>query len=171
MEVDNIMDQERHLTIAINDTSNVCQDRISNISVTTERRTFYYHNAIINGDTQTAKISTQSLLESYRTISRNQLYQINTISINTCSHNLNMQNRIRQLPELQHSIILNYDAHSITLLLKDLVKLKEHLPIVRQAIVILNHFTHSPKQKAILKEKREQLHVTTPIIRSPSETR
>ena len=91
--------------------------------------------------------------------------------MDTCSHNLNMQNRIRQLPELQHSIILNCDAHGIALLLKDLVELKEYLPIVGQAMVILNHFAHSPKQKAILKEKREQLHVTTPMIRSPSETR
>ena len=44
------------------------------------------------------------------------------------------------------------------------------MPTVGQAIEILNHFAHLPKQKAILKEKCEQLHVATPIIWSPSET-
>ena len=169
-EIDNIIDQDRNLAITIDDTSNVYQNHISNILVATDKGTFYYHNAIINGDTQTVEISTQSLLESCRTISRNQLQQINAISMDTCSHNLNMQNRIRQLPELQHSIILNCDAHGIALLLKDLIELKEYTPTVGQAMEILNHFAHSPKQKAILKEKCEQLHVATPIIRSPSET-
>jgi hypothetical protein len=170
-EVDEILDNEQYLGLSIDDTSNITLDRISNVSVTTSKGTFYYHNLVLNGETQTADLSFKGLLETCRVITRNNLSRINAISMDTCSHNLLLQARARAYPEFQHSFFINCDAHGINLLIRDLLKLPQFDATVKLASQIFNHFAHSPKQKTLVKEYRQQLGIKSMMFRSPVDTR
>ena len=84
-EVDTEIDQEDELNICFDGASNINHQRICNISVTTRKGTFYYHNASLGSDTADAVYTAEKITEPLNMITKGRLSRINSISADTCS--------------------------------------------------------------------------------------
>jgi hypothetical protein len=76
------LEKQDNLCISFNESSDIANNRIMNISITTERGAFYYKNIDLGFITVTAEFCTEKIEQQARLITKGELERINSILIN-----------------------------------------------------------------------------------------
>lgn len=155
--VDAIIDEEEALGVVFDETTNVISDRVLNISITTSRGAFYYHNLILPPETASSSLLTNLVVESLDTVSRGKRERINACSTDTCSTMRDIWKLLPRQPGLEHCLMNPCDSHGIQLLIKDILEYPYWSSTVLRANQLVRHFKHSSKQLAILKDIQQRL--------------
>ena len=156
-DVDTVIDEEEMLGVTFDESSNVINDRVLNIAITTGRGAFYYHNVILPPETANSELLTDIVVKSLDLISKGKRERINACSTDTCSV---MQNVWKILPRrsgFEHCLMNPCDAHGLQLLIMDILQYPIWASTVQCANQIVRHFKHSPKQLAIFKDIQQRL--------------
>jgi hypothetical protein len=83
-EVEEYLEKQDNLYISFDESNDVANNRIMNISITTERGAFYYKNIDLGATTVNAEFCAKKIEQQARSITKEQLKRINSISTDTC---------------------------------------------------------------------------------------
>jgi hypothetical protein len=155
-KVDTEIDKEDQLNVCFDGSSNINHQRICNISVTTKKGAFYYHNTALGPDTAGAVYTADKVTEALNIVTRNRLSRINSISADTCSTMLGSFDQISSRPGLEHCFFIPCDPHGLQLLIKDILSYPVYAITVHAASQIIDHFHHADKQYQIFKEIQQR---------------
>lgn len=140
------------LNIVTDESTNINDARIANISIHTPYGAFHY----ISEDVGTRRLSaenTATWLQSHlEVLSNGDLSRINSLITDTCATMLSMWTKLREIPQLRHVLCVPCDSHGIQLLVKDLITdVPEFTTVHDKAQAIAKAFKSSPLQYARLK--------------------
>jgi hypothetical protein len=111
--VDKEITKEDLLSVYFNEATTINHQRIYNISVTTRRGAFYYHNTSFRPNTASAAYITEKIIKALDVIINNQLSRINSISADTYSVMLKSFDKIKIQPGLKHCFFISYNSHGL----------------------------------------------------------
>ena len=151
-EVDEIIDKEDALGITFDETTNVRNQRVTNVAVITGSGAFYYHNLILPPVSVTAAFLTDLIVESIDKITKGHRERMNSVTTDTCSVMGSLWTLLPQKKGLERVMMNPCDAHGIQLLISDILKFPPFEQTVKMANQLVGHFKHSPKQMAILSD-------------------
>jgi Protein of unknown function (DUF 659) len=151
-KVDTEINKEDQLNVCFDGSSNINHQRICNISVTTKKEAFYYHNTALGLDTAGAVYIADKVIEALNIVTRNRLSRINSISTDICNTMLGSFNQISSRPGLKHCFLIPCDPHGLQLLIKDILSYPIYAITVYATSQIIDYFHHADKQYQIFKE-------------------
>ena len=156
-EVEEYLEKQDNLCLSFDESNDVANNRIMNISVTTERGAFYYENIYLDARAVTAEFCAEKIKQQARLITKGQLKCINSISTDTCDTMLKTARLLQALPSFQHTFMVPCDPHGLQLLIQDICESPAFRQSVKQADEIVSHFKGSKKQYQILKQLQREL--------------
>jgi Protein of unknown function (DUF 659) len=169
--VDTEIDKEDQLNVCFNGSSNINYQRICNISVTTKKGAFYYHNTALGLNTAGAVYTADKVIKALNIVTRNRLSRINSISADTCNIILSSFNQISSRPGLKHCFFIPCDPHGLQLLIKDILSYSVYAITVHAASQIIDHFHYADKQYQIFKEIQQRFSGKNHVLVSAAFTR
>jgi hypothetical protein len=116
-EVEEYLEKQDNLCISFDESNDVANNRIINISITTERGAFYYENINLGTTSVTAEFYTEKIEQQIRSITKGQPKRINYISTDTCDTILKTGRLLQALPSFQHVFMIPCDPHGLQLLI------------------------------------------------------
>jgi hypothetical protein len=156
-EVEEYLDKQDNLCLSFDESNDVANNRIMNISVTTERGAFYYENIDLSAASVTAEFCAEKIEQETRLITKGQLTRINSISTDTCGTMLKTARLLQALPSFQHAFMIPCDPHGLQLLIQDICESPAFRPTIKQADEVVSHFKKAKKQYQILKQLQREL--------------
>jgi hypothetical protein len=153
-KVNDYVASEPFLNISIDETTNICHDRIQNICVNTPSYgAFYQFSESLEGCTMDAIQSAKWAINAMKRVKGTRPWtQLNSLVTDTCATQLNTGFRISQSQDLKHLFIIGCDSHGIQLLIKDILDMPQFKSTFTQAQEIVQAFSRSPKQLGILRQ-------------------
>jgi hAT family C-terminal dimerisation region len=145
------------LGVVFDETTNVTNNRLVNIAITTGRGVFYYHNRILPPETASSGLLTNLVVDSLDIVSGGRRERINACSTDTCSVMRDIWRILPRRPGLTHCLMNPCDDHGLQLLISDILSYPAWSSTVNGADQIVRHFKHSPKQLAIFKDIQRKL--------------
>ena len=121
-EVEEYIDKQDNLCLSFDESNDVANNRIMNISVTTERGAFFVENIDLGAATVTAEYCTQLIEQRAQVITKGQLGHINSISTDTGGAMPKTARLLKALPSFQHTFMIPCDPHGLQLLIQDICK-------------------------------------------------
>jgi hypothetical protein len=156
-EVEEYIDKQDNLCLSFDESNDVANNRIMNISVTTERGAFFVENIDLGAATVTAEYCTQLIEQRAQVITKGRLGHINSISTDTGGAMPKTARLLKALPSFQHTFMIPCDPHGLQLLIQDICNHPPFQKTVKQADEIVAHFKSSKKQYQILKSLQREL--------------
>jgi Protein of unknown function (DUF 659) len=156
-EVEEYLEKQDNLCISFDESNDVANNRIMNISITTERGAFYHENIDLGAQAVTAEFCAEKIEQQARLITKGQLGRINSISTDTCDTMLKTARLLQALPSFQHAFMVPCDPHGLQLLIQDICESPTFRETVRKADEIVSHFKGSKKQYQVLKQLQREL--------------
>ena len=147
-----------NINIVTDESSNIRNARICNISVHSAIGSLHYISEDIRAKQMTAAASAQWLRNHLHTLSKGDLSRINSIATDTCNTMFNMWMEIQRFNELRHCLFIPCDSHGIQLLVKDLLQIPSLQSLLQQAQTVVNAFRNAPLQYARLREFQIQYY-------------
>jgi hypothetical protein len=83
-EVEEYLEKQDNLCISFDESNDVANNRIMNISIITERGVFYHKNMDLSSASVTAEFCAEKIEQEARLIIKEELERINSILIDTC---------------------------------------------------------------------------------------
>jgi hypothetical protein len=111
------------LNIITDESSNVNNARISNVSVHSDPDVLHYISEDIRAMQMTATGSAQWLRTHLLNVANNDPTRLNSLTTDTCSTMFCMWGEIEKFPDFRHIFFIPCDSHGVQLLLKDLLKI------------------------------------------------
>lgn len=121
-EVDQLLAKEESFGVVFNETSNVLNDRVLNITLTINQGAFYYYNAILPPETASAELIIKVVMDTLDIVSKGKRERINACSTDTCAIMRLVWNLLPKQPGLEHCFIIPCDCYGIQLLIKDILE-------------------------------------------------
>lgn len=156
-EVEEHLDKQDNLCISFDESNDVSNHRIMNISVTTERGAFYHENIDLGTATVNAEFCVEQIKERALLITKGQLERINSVSTDTCETMLKTARLLQAIPSFQHTFMVPCDPHGLQLLIQDICESSMFHRVMKQADEIVSHFKSAKKQYQILKDLQREL--------------
>jgi hypothetical protein len=156
-EVEEYLDKQDNLCISFDESNDVANNRIMNISVTTERGAFYHENIDLGAKAVTAEFCAEKIEQQIQSITKGRPKRINSISTDTCDTMRKTARLLQALPSFQHVFMVPCDPHGLQLLIQDICESPAFRQTVGQADEIVKHFKGSKKQYQILKQLQREL--------------
>jgi hypothetical protein len=153
-KVNGYITSEPFLNISIDETTDICYNRIQNICVNTPSYgAFYQFSESLEGRTMDAIQSAKWAIEAMERVKGTRPWtQLNSLVTDTCPAQLNAWFEISRFQDLKHLFIVGCDSHGLQLLIKDIIEMPQSKSIFTQAQEIVQAFSHSPKQLGILRQ-------------------
>lgn len=123
LKVNKIIAELPLLNIVTDESTNINNARIINLSLHTSHGSFHYLSEDIGSTRLTAENTAEWLKKHMKEISESNWDRINSITTDTCSTQLSLWNKLQEMPELQHLFCIPCDSHGIQLLIKDILKI------------------------------------------------
>lgn len=140
------------LNIVTDESTNINNARIANISIHTQYGSFHYLSEDVGTKEMTAENTAIWLQSHLRILANGDLSRINSITTDTCATMLLMWKKLREMPELKHILCIPCDSHGLQLLVKDvLMDIPQFKILHEQAQSIAKGFKVAPLQYARLK--------------------
>lgn len=149
------LDSEPLLNFSIDETSNICRQRIQNVCINTRSYgAFYGFSEDIKDQTMNAEHSADWAIGAMKRLKRNRPWsELNSLVMDTCNLQRSAGQKLLEHSELKHMFLVGCDSHGIQLLIKDLLNTKFFGDVFQQAQGVVAAITNSPKQLGILREK------------------
>jgi Protein of unknown function (DUF 659) len=126
-EVEEYLEKQDNLCISFDESNDIANNRIMNISITTERGAFYHENIDLGATTVSAKFCAEKIKQEALSITKGQLQRINSISTDTCDTMLKTARLLQALPSFQHTFMVPCDPHGLQRQLSELHSLAHWL--------------------------------------------
>jgi hypothetical protein len=84
-QIDTIINEEDALSVVFYETTNINNERVLILAVTTKCGAFYYENSILSSDTVSSERIADLLVPMLQNVSRNGLERINAVTTDTCA--------------------------------------------------------------------------------------
>jgi hypothetical protein len=140
------------LNIVTDESTNINNARIANISIHSHYGSFHYLSEDIGTKQMTAENTAVWLRTHLEVLSNGDWSRINSVTTDTCATMLSMWNKLREMPELKHILCIPCDSHRVQLLVKDiLMDIPQFKIIHEQAQSIAKAFKASLLQYTRLK--------------------
>jgi hypothetical protein len=144
--------QMQYINVIFDESTNIRNHRVFNISLSDDTRSFYYTSEIIQAkrlDAHTiARLILDKLEELLPVISS--WKNINSFATNTCSTMRKVWKIIQQDKRIPTVFCIPCDFHGLQLVIKDLLDLRSIGEVFLIASSIISHFRSSPKQYAAM---------------------
>ena len=82
-KVNKIINAEDQLDVTFDETTNINNERVLNVAVTTTQDAFYYHNTILSSDTIDNERTIDLVVSLLKNVSQDRLDQINSVTTDT----------------------------------------------------------------------------------------
>jgi hypothetical protein len=136
------------LNVISDESTNINNARIFNVSLHTSHRALHWLSIDIGAQQMTAANINTILKARLREVSNYNLPRINTVATDTCPTMLAAWELIRSDPEFHHIFFIPCDSHSLQLLLKDVLSLQSFKVTLDKAQAVTKAFKNSPLQYA-----------------------
>jgi hypothetical protein len=155
--------KEQHINVVFDETSNVRNQRILNISFNTKSGSYYYRSDDMKDKTLDATTTANWVFSKLQEFLSPELdwSRINSFATDTCNTMKAVWRVLSAKPELQHAFFIPCDSHGIQLVIKDILQLPSIQHTFTSAANIVTHFRNSPKQYAILRSKQTEIYDQT----------
>jgi len=147
------------LNIITDESSNLTNGRIANISVHTSLGVFHWISQDVGAMRMTAENITAWLRSHLHSLTNNDLKRINSIATDTCITMIAAWERLGQFDDLKHCFFIPCDSHGVQLLIRDLVV---DIPLFKKlhddAQLRVKAFKHANLQYARLREYQIEIY-------------
>src|SRR5579859_804887 len=156
-QVDEYLDSLSELNIITDESSNVNNSRIANISINTPKGSIHWLSEDL-GSTQSSAANIASWLEKHlRILTHDNLERINSCANDTCSTMLSMWEHLSAKPGLRHLFVIPCDSHGIQLLIQDLISsISSFKTVHNDAQTVAKAFKNAHLQYARLRDLQLQ---------------
>jgi Protein of unknown function (DUF 659) len=154
--VEEYLEKQDNLYISFDESNDVANNRIMNISITIKRGAFYYKNIDLDAITVSAELCAEKIKQQARSITNGQLKRINSISTDTCDTILKTTRLLQAFPSFQHIFMVPCDPYGLQLLIQDICESSAFRQTIKQADEIVSHFKSAKKQYQILKQLQRE---------------
>jgi Protein of unknown function (DUF 659) len=151
VKVDAVIQGLHFLNVISDESTNINNNRIFNISLHTDAGAIHWHSEDIGDRQMTASNIANILKTRLLELSNGDLKRINTVATDTCPTMLAAWELMRSDPELSHIFFIPCDSHGLQLLVKDIVSLPSFKIILDKAQSVAKAFKNSPLQLARLR--------------------
>jgi len=140
------------LNIVTDESSNIRNNRICNISLHTPTGHIHYISEDIQSKQMTATAAAQWLRNHLITLTKGDIARINSIITDTCKLMFKMWLEIQKLDEFKHVLFIPCDSHGLQLLIGDLLKIPVFKEGLNKAQTVVKSFRRSLLQYARLRD-------------------
>jgi hypothetical protein len=152
IQVDAIIATLPNINIVTDESSNIAGSRICNISVHSPSGSLHYISEDIKVKQMTVAVEAQWLRNHLLTLSKGDLFRINSITTDTCATMFATWQEVQRFEKLKHCLFISCDSHGIQLLIKDLLQLPTFKEVSEKAQTIVKAFRRALLQYARLRE-------------------
>src|SRR5439155_6012647 len=146
------------LNIVTDESSNIRNNRIYNISLHTPSGRIHYVSKDIQSKQMTATAVAQWLRNHLVTLMKGDIARINSIITDTCKLMFKMWLEIQKLDEFKHVFFIPCDSHGLQLLVGDLLKIPVFKEVLNKAQTVVKSFRRSLLQYAHLRDFQFQYY-------------
>lgn len=150
-EVDRFLKQTELYNIITDESTNINNARIQNISIHTSVGSFFWKSEDIGDLSLTAANLANWLRTKLLELTNGRLDLINSIATDTCPTMLAVWVTLARFPDLKHCFFIPCDSHGMQLLIKDLLQLPCFQTILDRAQAIVKAFRNAPLQYSRLR--------------------
>jgi Protein of unknown function (DUF 659) len=159
--VQNTIHTMEWLNIVTDESPNITNGRIANISIHTSQGVFHWISEDIGAMQMTAENITAWLRAHLNVITNHDLKRINSIGTDTCVTMLAAWERLGQFDDLKHCFFIPCDSHGIQFLIRDLVL---YIPLFKalhdDAQTVVKVFKNANLQYARLRKFQIEIYGT-----------
>jgi hypothetical protein len=152
IQVDRFLKENEMYNIITDESKNINNTRIQNISVHTAVGSFFWKSEDIGDLSMTAINMANWLRTKLLELTNGRLDLINSIATDTCPTMLKVWITLEQFPDLKHCFFIPCDSHGLQLLVKDIFELPYFESILEHAQAVVKVFKNAPLQYARLRE-------------------
>ena len=122
--IDILVSSLDRINVSMNESNNIANARICNISIHSKYDALYYISEDIHAKRMTS-LGAAQWLRNHLVLSNHRLDRINSIANDTCRIMRAIWKKVQKFDDLKHCLFSPCDSHSIQLLIGDLLKLPD----------------------------------------------
>lgn len=159
VRVDKAIRSEPWLNVITDESSNINNARICNISVHTGLGSFHWLSEDI-GSKQATSLNIASWLRNHlQNLSNNDVSRINSVATDTCATMLKTWEILRGFADLKHIFCIPCDSHGVQLIVKDILTcISEFKDLLEKAQTVAKAFKNAPLQYARLRQLQVEIY-------------
>ncbi len=145
---------EPFLNFSIDESTNIRRERIQNLCINCPTYgAFYQLSESLEDRTMDARGCADWAIKAMEEAKGERSWsELNSLVTDTCATQMNAALLISQSPNLKHLFLISCDSHGLQLLIKDIVQTSRFSELFAQAQDVVQAFSTSPKQLAILRQ-------------------
>lgn len=173
-EVAKVFQASRHLGIVADESTNITNHRIQNVSVMCNQTSYHWSSENLEDEEATADASVATIKVKALEITNNDLNRLSSLSTDTCNTQRSVWKKVQMIPELKHVLSIPCDSHGLQLAIKDLIdpgkdeyrctipsKIRE---FCKEYTSIISFFSGAPKQLGYLRVKQKKVSKVVALI-------
>ena len=158
VKIDATILAQHFLNVISDESTNINNNRIFNISLHTSNGALYWLSEDIGEEQMTAGNIANMLKTRLRELSNGDLQRINTVATDTCPTMFSVWELMRADNDFKHIFFIPCDSHGLQLLVKDILLLTSFKIILDEAQAIVKAFKNSPLQLARLRAIQQVIY-------------
>jgi len=173
-EVAKVFQASRHLGIVADESTDITNHRIQNVSVMCNQTSYHWSSENLEDEEATADASVATIKAKAIEITNNDLNRLSSLSTDTCNTQRSVWKKVQMIPELKHVFTIPCDSHGLQLVIKDLIdpgkdeyrctipsKIRE---FCKEYTSIISFFSGAPKQLGYLRDKQKKVSKVVALV-------
>lgn len=157
-EVVTIFNASPYLGLITDESTNINNERIENMSVSCKGTTYHWRSVSLGEKSANADATVNAVKQCAMEVTDGDTSRISSLATDTCAVQLSAWKKLHQTPGFSHIFMIGCESHSLQLVIKDLMTPDNKIQTFwKQFQSIISYFSNASKQLGLLRQKQEEL--------------